>query len=503
MSRPDDGHRSFFPVGNPFRVILPGGPHLPRKLQALLTSYEDALASSLRKLKPENAAEVLTLSWMMRAVDCLSELHASIVTLITELELPVSDWDEKWVDIYLNSSVKLLDVCIALSSELARLDQGQLLVRYVLHLLDTGAGLPSLEQLKRAELSLKEWMDKVGAAGPRLDSCSTALQELAGSLCLMKVKNSAKGKVLMRALYGIETVTVFICSVFVAALSGSPKPLVDLRVPRKFGWSQAFGDLHVTVSRELGRKLSRECAAAVKELEEVEACVRKLHELTRTAQLKEKNVNLACDVIHSVEVVMSDSTSKDGGLEDNLKLADNTGRECELTMPEITTDEGTREAEMTLKQDTRTMGHGSNEFIMLESISQHNNINKTNGISDENSTVVPERTSAPEGSKQPMVPERTSAPEGSKQPMVPERTSAPEGSQQPMVPEKTSAPDGIDQLLDCISSMSKSAEGLRVGLDSLSKRVGDFFQIVLTGRDALLCNLRMSDAASKVAEVRS
>ncbi|KAM0887738.1 hypothetical protein ACQ4PT_028805 [Festuca glaucescens] len=409
---------------------------------------------------------------MMLAVDCLSELHASIVTLITELELPVSDWDEKWVDIYLNSSVKLLDICIALSSELARLDQGQLLVRYVLHLLDTGAGLPSLEQLKRAEASLKEWMDKVGTAGPRLDSCSTALQELAGSLCLMKVKNSAKGKVLMRALYGIEAVTVFICSVFVAALSGSPKPLVELRVPRKFGWSQAFSDLHVTISRELGRKLSRESVAAVKELEEVEACARKLHELTRTAQLKEKNDNLACDVIHSVEVVMSDSTSKDGGLEDNLKLADNTGLECELTMPEITTDEGTREAEMTLKQGARTMRHG-NEFIMLESISQHNNINKTNGISDENSTVVPERTSAPEG------------------------------SEQPIVPEKTNAPDGRDQLLDCISSMSKSAEGLRVGLDSLSKRVRDFFQIVLTGRDALLCNLRMSDAASKVAEVRS
>ena len=84
--------------------------------------------------------------------------------------------------------------------------------------------------------------------------------------------------------------------------------------------------------------------------------------------------------------------------------------------------------------------------------------NKTNDISDENNTIVPERTSAPEGS---------------------------------------------EQLLDCISSMSKSAEGLRLGLDSLSKRVGDFFQIVLTGRDALLCNLRMSDAASKVVDIRS
>ncbi|CAM0956511.1 unnamed protein product [Alopecurus aequalis] len=457
MSRPDDGHRSFFPVGNPFRVILPGGPHLPRKLQALLTSYEDAVALSLRKLKPENSLEVLTFSWMRLAVDCLSELHASIVTLITELELPVSDWDQKWVDIYLNSSVKLLDVCIALSSELARLDQAQLLVQYVLHVLDTGGGLPSLKQLKRAEVSLKEWMDKVGTTCPRLDNCSTALQELAGSLCLMKVKNSAKGKVLMRALYGIEAVTVFICSVFVAALIGSPKPLVELHVPRKFGWSQAFSDLNVTISRELRTQLSRESVAAVKELEEVEACAKKLHKLTRTAQLKEENDNLFCAVSRSEEVVMSESTSQNRGLEDNLQLGDNTSRECEVIMSEITTEERTHQAEMEVKQDTQTISNG-NVPTMLESISQHNNINNTNGISDENSTMVPERTCAPEGSQ---------------------------------------------QLLDCISGMSKSAEGLRLGLDSLSKQIGDFFQTVLTGRDALLCNLRMSDAASKVAEVRS
>jgi hypothetical protein len=306
----------------------------------------------------------------------------------------------------------------------------------------------------------------------------------------MKVKNSAKGKVLMRALYGIEAVTVFICSVFVAALSGSPKPLVELRVPRKFGWSQAFSDLHVTISRELRRQLSRGSVSAVKELEEVESSARKLHELTRTAQLKEETDNLACAVSHSVEVVMSDSTSqnighednlklagntsrehegtqqaemkvkedtRNRGLEDNLKLTDDTGRECEVIMSEITTQEGTQEAEMTLKEDTKTISH-ENELTMLKSIGEHNNLNKTNGIRDENSTMVPERTSSPEGS---------------------------------------------EQLLDCISTMSKSAKELRLGLDSLSKRVGDFFQIVLTGRDALLCNLRMSDAASKIDEVRS
>ncbi|CAL4942708.1 unnamed protein product [Urochloa decumbens] len=451
MSRAHDGHRSFFPVGNPFRMILPRGAHLSPKLTEVLASYENGLASSLRKLKPEAASNVLTLSWMKLAVDCLSELHANIATLITELELPVSDWDEKWVDIYLNSSVKLLDICIALSSELARLDQGQLLVQYVLHVLDSGNQVPSQEQLKRAEASLKEWMERSSERSPRLDNCLTALQELSGNLSLMKVKHSAKGKVLMRALYGIEAVTVFICSVLVAILSGSSKALVELDVPEKFGWSKAFNDVHKAISGELS-KLTRGSVAAVKELEEVELCARQLHALTSVSQLEDKNASLAHAVSQSKEVAMSNTTTQEGGHEDNDKLAEDTSREREAIMLQsITIEEGMDTADM--KEDAKTISH-TEEVTVLERTSdgghQDNKTKQASGISSEINGL--------------------------------ERT---------------------DELLNCISSMSKSAQGLRLGLDSLSKQVGDFFQIVLTGRDALLCNLRISVGSKVVAEVRS
>ncbi|CAL4925868.1 unnamed protein product [Urochloa decumbens] len=451
MSRAHDGHRSFFPVGNPFRMILPRGAHLSPKLTEVLTSYENGLASSLRKLKPEAASDVLTLSWMRLAVDCLSELHTNIATLITELELPVSDWDEKWVDIYLNSSVKLLDICIALSSELARLDQGQLLVQYVLHVLGSGNQVPSQEQLKRAEASLKEWMERSSERSPRLDNCLTSLQELSGNLCLMKVKHSAKGKVLMRALYGIEAVTVFICSVLVAILSGSSKPLVELDVPEKFGWSKAFNDVHKAISGELSRQLTRGSVAAVKELEEVEVCARQLHALTSVSQLEDKNASLAHAVSQSKEVAMSDTTTQEGGHEDNDKLAEDTSCEREAIMLQsITIEEGMDTADM--KEDAKTISH--TEVMVLERTSdgghQDDKTKQASGISSEINGL--------------------------------ERT---------------------DELLNCISSMSKSAQGLRLGLDSLSKRVGDFFQIVLTGRDALLCNLRISDGSKVAAEVRS
>jgi hypothetical protein len=431
-------------------MILPRGSHMSPKLNEVLTSYEDGLASSLRKLKPEAASSVLTLSWMRLAVDCLSELHTNIATLITELELPVSDWDEKWVDIYLNSSVRLLDICIALSSELARLDQGQLLVQYVLRVLDSGNKVPSREQLNRAEASLKEWMERSSERSLRLDNCSTALQELSGNLRFMKVKHSAKGKVLMRALYGIEAVTVFICSVLVAILSGSSKPLVEFDIPGKFGWSNTFNDIHKAISGELSRQLSRGSVAAVKELEEVEVCARQLHALTSAAQLEENNASLADAVSHSKEVVMSDTTTLEGGHEDNCKLTEDTSHEHEVITLQKK-EEGIDTAD--IKENGKTISH-TKEVMLLERTSggghQDDNTKQATGVGSE-----------------------------------------------------ISGSERREELLNCISSMSRSAEGLRLGLDSLSKQVGDFFQVVLTGRDALLCNLRISDGSKVATEVRS
>ena len=48
-----------------------------------------------------------------------------------------------------------------------------------------------------------------------------------------KVTNSAKGKVLMCAMYGVKVGTVFICSVFASAFSGSARKLFNLNVDDK------------------------------------------------------------------------------------------------------------------------------------------------------------------------------------------------------------------------------------------------------------------------------
>ncbi|KAL5796123.1 hypothetical protein ACOSQ2_000943 [Xanthoceras sorbifolium] len=273
MSRPQDPHRPFFSFGNPFRMISPKGSRLPQRLLTLLIDFEETLAERLNKLMPKDKEDVLSLSWMKLAMESLCETHNDIKNLITELELPVCDWEEKWIDVYLDISVKLLDLCIAFSSELTKLNQGHLLLQFVLHNLDS----TSPKQLVRARSSLDGWRQHISSKNPRVESCRPILDNLVESLNLPKVKNSAKGKVLMRAMYGVKVQTVFICSIFAAAFSGSAKNLLDLNVSDALPWASAFSALQANVNGEIRSIFSCGRVTVLKELEAVDESVKKMY----------------------------------------------------------------------------------------------------------------------------------------------------------------------------------------------------------------------------------
>jgi Protein BYPASS1-related len=358
MSRAHENHRAALPFfGNPFRVIRHRKPsHLSPKLASLQDSFEKTLALILQKVKPKDASEIFTLAWMKQAVDSLSEAHSEIANLITELEFPVSDWEEKWIDIYLDSSVKLLDICLALSAELARLDQGQLLLQYAVHVVDSSEkDSMSVEKLERAHKSVQGWVEKLESKSPKLERCSSILNALAGSLFTGKVRDSAKGRVLLGALYGVKVVTILIGGALISVLSGSLAPLVELQVFDNFAWYDAFIDLKNMIYKNVHVSALEGKASAVQELKAVEDSVRNLSLLMR---------------------------HKEGCMQVESRGVDN----------------GTRQEE-----DSR-------------------------------------------------------------------------------------------KFRECISDLKENAERLRVGLDLLSKQVEDFFQVVLSGRDALLCNLRVCNA---------
>ncbi|KAK7295125.1 hypothetical protein RJT34_18029 [Clitoria ternatea] len=273
MSRPHDAHRSFFPFGNPFKMISSKGTKFSPQLLEILHAFEATLEERLKKLVPESKDEILSFSWMTLAMQALCESHSDIKTLITELELPVHDWDEKWIDVYLDISVKLLDICIAFCSELSRLNQGHLLLQCALHNLESS----SSDQFVRACSSLDGWNQHIGSKNPRIEKCSCILDNLVGSLDLPKVKKSAKGKVLMQAIYGVKVLTVFVCSVFGAAFSGSTKNLSDLDVADIYSWAPSFKSLRDLVNEEIRVRFSSGRFTVLKELEAVDSSVKELY----------------------------------------------------------------------------------------------------------------------------------------------------------------------------------------------------------------------------------
>lgn len=273
MSRPQEPPRPFFSFGNPFKMISSKGSQLSPKLLPLLNAFEETLAERMRKLNPVNKADVLSLSWMKLAMDSISETYIDIKTLITKLELPVCDWDDKWIDVYLDISMKLLDICIAFNSELSRLNQGHLYLKCALHNLES----TSLQQFAKARSSFDGWGKHINTKNPRLNNCRTILDSLVESLDLPKVKNSAKGKILMRAMYGVKVEIVFVYSVFAAIFSGAVERLFHLNVAETYLWAQAFKDLQTSVNGEIRNASSGGRSVVLKELEAVDAVVKRLY----------------------------------------------------------------------------------------------------------------------------------------------------------------------------------------------------------------------------------
>ncbi|KAM7274543.1 hypothetical protein ACFE04_016409 [Oxalis oulophora] len=274
MSRAEEPpHRHFFPFGNPFRTKSHKGAQLSPRLASLLNKFEETLTARLSKLTPQNKEDVLSFSWMELAMKSLCESHNDIKTLITDLELPVSEWEEKWIDFYLDISVKLLDICVAFSSQLSRFSQGKLLLQCLLHNLESESD--PAKQFFKARASLVSWRHH-GLKNPRIENCFPILESLVETLDLPKVKNSAKGKVLIRAMFGVKVATIFVFRVFASAFSGSGNKLSDLTVPDIFPWAQVFSVLQSTVYGEMKNKFSSEKSTVLKELDEVNETVKKL-----------------------------------------------------------------------------------------------------------------------------------------------------------------------------------------------------------------------------------
>ncbi|CAM8917643.1 unnamed protein product [Rhodiola kirilowii] len=296
MSRPRGPIPSLFQFENNFRMMLPRGSYMSPHLISLLNSFEEKLAHSLKKLMAITKDSILSMSWMKLAMESLCETHNDIKALIVDLDLPVSDWDEGWTDVYLNNSMKLLDLCNAFSSEISRLSQGNLILQCALQNMDSDT--PKFGSVHH---SLSKWKHHAIAKNPGLESCTVILESFAASLNLPKVRNSPKGKVLMHAIYGFKVKTLFISSIFTAAFSCSPKKLVDLHVPETLPWADTFARLQLLIYGEIRIKFQSSSDRAIPVLKELEAVDASIINFLRISQAD--NIQLQPDVLQSMSIV--------------------------------------------------------------------------------------------------------------------------------------------------------------------------------------------------------
>lgn len=287
MSRPHDGHSLFLNFGNPFRMVASNrSSDQSAKFNQILNAFEISLTRRLKQLEPKILKDTINLSWMQQAMAVLSATHADLKSLITDLQFPAAEWDEKWMDEYLDDTVKLLDICLALNVEISKLEYFQLLVHYALHLLDFSDGFWSNDKLFRVKGSLQELKEKMDSKGKngantqrntRIENCIVILQHMSKSLQFGKVKSSSKGSVFLRAMYGVKATTIFLCSVVASALAGHSGPLIELHIPDQFLWSTAFMSLQRGINDEIKRCFANGRDRVLKELELLDAAIENVH----------------------------------------------------------------------------------------------------------------------------------------------------------------------------------------------------------------------------------
>ncbi|KAG6758081.1 hypothetical protein POTOM_038415 [Populus tomentosa] len=259
---------SFFdPFNNTKKKNKKDAAHM--KFDLLSHSFDESLLRRLKTLTNSPSSSrpsvAINLSWLSSALDFLSFTHDEAINLLSSLKLDNS------LDFYLDNSVKLLDLCNSISSEIERFRHRRLVLSFALHVLNDGS--EDQEKLTRARVSLSDWVNNY--KGPIFES-NNNLENLARDLEL-RLKEVPRGKIsaderlVRRTIYAVGLVTVFVAGVVVTALRGSTGLVVAVRAPPEFLWADSFNFLNTTISNRPDKK-----RYLLNELDEIEARIKEV-----------------------------------------------------------------------------------------------------------------------------------------------------------------------------------------------------------------------------------
>lgn len=239
--------KSTFPSFSPFRAAGKRSP--PMDFDSICKSFDESI---LRRLKPlaisTSSPPSISLSWLSLAVEFVSTTHAEAQALISKITSGSHDDGSKAV--YLDYSVKLLDICNAISSDLEKLRNRRLLMSFVIRLLQVSdeTAISAPEKLKKACDSITEWNNSTRDVPKRRGFENRDLAAAISKISPPRGKSMSVEKAVLRTIYAVGLVTIFVAGVAVAALHGVSE-IVNVRVPAEFLWADSVNGLESLILR--------------------------------------------------------------------------------------------------------------------------------------------------------------------------------------------------------------------------------------------------------------
>lgn len=264
----------------------------PSKSNPGLTAFESELASRLEQLKLTDDAVYLSIPWLCEAMEVVLSTHASAETFVPDLRQALVSGDVRWLDDYLDNSIKLLDICVALKEAISEIKSYHIHLKLALRPLEKGAmGEPQLRRCKKAleksMESLKRKDDAVNHLGQRrskLENCSSMLRRMGDRL---NTEDATKGNFFM-VIYAAQVTTIFICGLLSSALSFKlRRPPSSIYVGGQSPWSFSLSSLQQRMKEQIEKNKSKGANALLEELDKSDIAVQTLHK--RVEQLLESS----------------------------------------------------------------------------------------------------------------------------------------------------------------------------------------------------------------------
>ncbi|XAR63480.1 hypothetical protein NMG60_11023425 [Bertholletia excelsa] len=156
-------------------------------------------------------SEFLSLPWIHRCLELLSDLNRAFAKLVVDIDHPMNKWDAPSIEEYLNYSLKLLELINSISSSISYLRKVRLSLAHALTLLESSSS-SAIERVKAAnfknhykELTMEEKEEK----GQKL--------------------YNGKEKVIHEALMVMKINGYRVCGIVLSGLSGNIKPYMVMK----------------------------------------------------------------------------------------------------------------------------------------------------------------------------------------------------------------------------------------------------------------------------------